>query len=69
MSAHSGQSEHIDSAGTYILVFVGLIVLTLLTTAVAFVDLGFFSVVTWLSFTYTFPRSMSTIAVLERLST
>ncbi len=45
MSGHSGQSEHIDSAGIYILVFVGLIALTLLTTAVAFVDLGVFSVV------------------------
>jgi cytochrome c oxidase subunit 4 len=40
---HNGQ--HIDSAGTYILVFLGLIALTVLTTAVAFVDLGDFSVV------------------------
>src|SRR5438477_13212389 len=38
-------SEHIDSAKTYILVFLGLIFLTLATTAVAFVDLGSFSVV------------------------
>ena len=38
-------SEHVDSAKSYILVFAGLIVLTLLTTAVAFVDLGAFSVV------------------------
>src|SRR5215813_5246286 len=45
MNGHSGHTEHIDSAATYILVFVGLIVLTLLTTAVAFVDLGVFSVV------------------------
>ena len=38
-------SEHIDSIKTYVLVFIGLIVLTLVTTAVAFVDLGPFSVV------------------------
>jgi cytochrome c oxidase subunit 4 len=38
-------AEHIDSARTYILVFLALITLTLLTTAVAFVNLGDFSVV------------------------
>src|SRR5438105_914378 len=38
-------SEHIDSAKSYLLVFAGLIVLTVVTTAVAFVDLGAFSVV------------------------
>jgi len=38
-------SEHVDSAKTYVVVFVGLIVLTIVTTAVAFVDLGPFSVV------------------------
>jgi len=38
-------TEHIDSIRTYILVFAALIVLTVLTTAVAFVDLGPFSVV------------------------
>ena len=38
-------SEHIDSIKTYSLVFAGLIVLTVVTTAVAFVDLGAFSVV------------------------
>jgi cytochrome c oxidase subunit 4 len=37
--------EHVDSATTYVLVFAGLIVLTVVTTAVAFVDLGAFSVV------------------------
>ena len=37
--------QHIDSVTTYVLVFVGLICLTVLTTAVAFVDLGPFSVV------------------------
>src|ERR1044071_1220768 len=44
MTPH-GQEHHIDSAKTYILVFLGLIVATILTTAVAFVDLGPFSVV------------------------
>ncbi len=38
-------SEHIDSVKTYVLVFAGLIFATVLTTAVAFVDLGAFSVV------------------------
>lgn len=38
-------SAHIDSVKTYTLVFIGLIVATVLTTAVAFVDLGPFSVV------------------------
>src|SRR4051812_40842977 len=38
-------SEHVDSAKSYVFVFLGLIVLTVLTTAVAFVDLGAFSVV------------------------
>ena len=38
-------TEHIDSIKTYALVFAGLIVLTVVTTAVAFVDLGPFSVV------------------------
>jgi cytochrome c oxidase subunit 4 len=37
--------EHIDSAKTYVLVFLALICLTVVTTAVAFVDLGPFSVV------------------------
>ena len=38
-------TEHVDSAKTYVLVFLGLIALTVATTAVAFVDLGPFSVV------------------------
>ncbi len=38
-------SEHIDSVKTYALVFLGLIFATVATTAVAFVDLGAFSVV------------------------
>jgi cytochrome c oxidase subunit 4 len=38
-------SEHVDSIRTYTLVFLALIALTVITTAVAFVDLGFFSVV------------------------
>jgi cytochrome c oxidase subunit 4 len=37
--------HQIDSAKTYLAVFAGLIVATILTTAVAFVDLGPFSVV------------------------
>jgi len=36
---------HVDSVKTYTLVFLTLIVLTVVTTAVAFVDLGPFSVV------------------------
>ena len=38
-------SEHADSVGTYTLVFLALIVLTGVTTAVAYVDLGPFSVI------------------------
>ena len=38
-------SEHVDSIKAYVLVFLGLIALTVITTAVAFVDLGAFSVV------------------------
>ena len=38
-------SAHVDSVKTYVLVFLGLIFLTVATTAVAFVDLGPFSVV------------------------
>ena len=38
-------SEHIDSVKTYVLVFAALIFATVATTAVAFVDLGPFSVV------------------------
>src|SRR5215510_8384077 len=38
-------TEHVDSVATYVSVFAGLIILTLATTAVAFVDLGSFSVV------------------------
>ena len=41
----SHQHEHIESARNYILVFLGLIFLTVLTTAVAFVDLGAFNIV------------------------
>jgi len=38
-------APHVDSVKTYGLVFFGLIAATVLTTAVAFVDLGAFSVV------------------------
>jgi cytochrome c oxidase subunit 4 len=37
--------HHVDSVKTYGLVFAGLIILTIVTTAVSFVDLGPFSVV------------------------
>jgi cytochrome c oxidase subunit 4 len=38
-------SAHVDSVKTYALVFIGLIAATIATTAVAFIDLGPFSVV------------------------
>src|SRR5215475_11259540 len=38
-------AEDVDSAATYLLVFAGLVVMTIITTAVAFVNLGPFSVV------------------------
>jgi cytochrome c oxidase subunit 4 len=38
-------SEHADSPKTYTFVFLGLLALTGITTAVAYVDLGYFSVV------------------------
>jgi len=38
-------SAHVDSVKTYVFVFAALIVATVATTAVAFVDLGPFSVV------------------------
>jgi len=38
-------TEHVDSVKTYALIFAALIFLTVATTAVAFVDLGPFSVV------------------------
>lgn len=41
----SHDTPHVDSVKTYVLVFLGLICLTVATTAVAFVDLGPFSVV------------------------
>ena len=37
--------QHVDSAASYFLVFLALIALTVVTTAVAFVDLGDFSVI------------------------
>jgi|HubBroStandDraft_5_1064220.scaffolds.fasta_scaffold777218_2 cytochrome c oxidase subunit 4 len=45
MQEHTDNHEHIDSVATYAMVFLALIVATVLTTAVAFVDLGPFSVV------------------------
>src|SRR5262245_4142564 len=38
-------NEHLDSVKTYVLVFAALIALTIITTVVAFVDLGGFSIV------------------------
>jgi cytochrome c oxidase subunit 4 len=38
-------TEHVDSVKTYALVFLALLTLTLVTTVVAYVDLGPFSVV------------------------
>jgi cytochrome c oxidase subunit 4 len=45
MQEHTENHEHIDNVGTYAVVFLALIAATVLTTAVAFVDLGPFSVV------------------------
>src|SRR5579884_4005764 len=39
------ETPHMDSVKTYVLVFAALIAATVITTAVAFVDLGPFSVV------------------------
>ncbi len=39
------ENHHVDSIKTYVVVFLGLILLTVVTTAVAFVDLGPMSVV------------------------
>jgi cytochrome c oxidase subunit 4 len=43
-SSHA-QEHHLDSVKTYAIVFTILIVLTFVTTGVAYIDLGFFSVV------------------------
>jgi cytochrome c oxidase subunit IV len=45
MQEHTETHEPIDSVMTYALVFLALIAATVITTAVAFVDLGPFSVV------------------------
>jgi cytochrome c oxidase subunit 4 len=42
-------TEHVDSVGTYALVWALLLILTGVTTAVAYVDLGHFNVVAALS--------------------
>jgi cytochrome c oxidase subunit 4 len=41
----SEQTHHIDSVKTYTVIFLALIVLTFVTTGVAYIDLGAFSVV------------------------
>ena len=46
-------SEHIDSVKTYALVLIALLGLTVMTTLVAFVDLGSFSVVVALAIAVT----------------
>ena len=48
MSDHTdnhAQEHHVESATLYVIIWAALIGLTVLTTAVAFVNLGFFSVV------------------------
>jgi cytochrome c oxidase subunit IV len=45
MQEHTETHEPVDSVMTYALVFLALIAATVITTAVAFVDLGPFSVV------------------------
>ena len=47
MSAH--EQTHIDSVGTYVKILLALLVLTGLTTGVAYIDLGVFSTVVALS--------------------
>jgi cytochrome c oxidase subunit 4 len=39
------QEHHVEGVGLYVIIWAALIGLTVLTTAVAFVNLGFFSVV------------------------
>ena len=46
-------TTHVDSVKTYVLIFVALIALTLLTTSVAYIDLGPFSVVVALTIAVT----------------
>ena len=41
----SAETPHMDSVGTYFFVWLALIIATVLTTGVAFIDLGAFSVV------------------------
>lgn len=45
MADHTEHTEHIDSIQTYGAVWILLLILTAVTTAVAFIDLGAFSVV------------------------
>lgn len=51
MASHT--SEHVDSVKTYALVLLALLALTVVTTLVAFVDLGNFSVVVALAIAVT----------------
>ena len=43
--SHSTNEQHITGATAYVFIFLGLIALTVLTTAVSFVNLGAFNVV------------------------
>ena len=45
MSEHTEHTEHIDSVRTYAVVWIALLLLTGVTTAVAYVDLGSLSVI------------------------
>jgi len=45
LADHTEHTEHIDSIQTYGAVWILLLILTAVTTAVAFIDLGAFSVV------------------------
>jgi cytochrome c oxidase subunit 4 len=51
MTAHT--TEHVDSVKTYAIVLIALLCLTVMTTLVAFVDLGNFSVVVALAIAVT----------------
>jgi cytochrome c oxidase subunit 4 len=49
MEHHEHSHEHVDSVGTYLGILIALLIATVATTLVAFVDLGNFSVVVALS--------------------
>ena|SRR5215469_3131013 len=57
MADHTEQSEHVVSAGLYVLIFVILIVCTVLTAWIATIDLGQFNTVVALTIA-TFKASL-----------